>query len=82
MLASYLGPPVLIVFQVVPPAMSEFIRNVIFCPGCKEVHNSECFECLGLIEERGNIPRFQCKICGRIFETLPPSFANYQKPTE
>ena len=49
------------------------IHTVIdYCPYCDEFREPSEFEYLGLVKELGNIPRFRCKTCAKVFETLPP----------
>lgn len=51
----------------------DYQSSAEFCPHCEDVRTKEDFEFLGLVVELGNIPRFRCKVCGKTFETLPPS---------
>lgn len=55
--------------------MNEFETNLVYCPECDEIYDYDRFEYLGIVAELGNVPRYRCKKCGRVFETLPPSVA-------
>jgi hypothetical protein len=48
--------------------------NIHYCPHCDMIRTSEQVDFVRLVTELCNPCRWHCKVCGKEFDTLMPSF--------